>query len=81
MRRIIESSLSREQNKDFIGREVVLEKEGRRYNGFLLGSTATISNGKWVSIYHGEMRNVGKLALAGVGERSFIKQLDLISSW
>lgn len=35
-------------SKDFLSRDVVLEKNGTRYSGILMGHKDTIHNGKWV---------------------------------
>jgi len=45
LRQRVEATL--EQNRDFVGREVVLEKNGLRYTGLLFGHQSDISNGKW----------------------------------
>lgn len=36
------------RNGQFVGREIVLEKEGQKYCGLLVGDRRTIGNGKWV---------------------------------
>jgi len=48
LRTNIEMALQNPGNADFVGREVVLEKDGHRYTGLLLGHKRFISNGKWV---------------------------------
>ena len=50
-------------NTDFIGREVTLEKEGHRYNGFMLGHSSSISNGKWALFAPGNAVAIEQIAL------------------
>ena len=43
----IESVFQHEGLREFVKREVVLEKEGQRYTGVLIGHQGNIGNGKW----------------------------------
>lgn len=67
LRHRVKRDLSDPQNRDSVGREVVLEKDGIRYSGLLFGRKSTLSNGKWAIFATGN---------GGTAEGSFLSKVQ-----
>ena len=59
-RQTIAAMLIHKQLSYCVGREVILEKNGMRYQGFLFGYKGSLNNGKWALFAPGNMATIEK---------------------
>jgi hypothetical protein len=77
-REIFETALRAPSNEVFIEREVILEKDGVKYRGVMLGTRATISNGKWCAYAIGNAANAEMSVLGGTDQPFFQAGYNLL---
>ena len=68
LRELIAQKFNLSANKDLIGREVTLQKDGVCYSGLLVGHSRSIANGKWALYAPGRDTTIEHAYLNGCAE-------------